>query len=78
MNFVKCENLPKRENHRLQAYWKEFMKSNEKIIKIELHEGEYSRIKTAYTVMHVSLKKSGLPIRITVQKGELYLVRTDM
>lgn len=79
MKFVEVKDVPGlKVNHRLKDMWDEFMASNMKMAKVNLDEGEYSSVVVAASVMAVSIRRYGYPIRLIRRGDEIYLIRKDI
>ena len=60
------------------ADFTEFMNMNVKCVKCVFGNREYASSKSAYNSMHKASRKFDFPVRVTINKGEVYLIRTDM
>lgn len=79
MRFTKMENgVPKRENFKLNNYFKEFLAMNVKTVRIELDKDDYKSVKVADSALKNAVKRHGVPIKVVRSEGQLYFVRTDM
>lgn len=79
MKFVEVKEVPgAKRNHRLKDMWDEFIASNMKMAKVDLDEDEYSCLSVAASVMAVSIKRYGYPIRLIRRDGNIYLIRKDI
>lgn len=79
MKFVEVKEIPcYKRNHRLKDMWDEFIASNMKMAKVDLDIDEYSNLSVAASVMAVSIKRYGYPIKLVRRDGNIYLVRKDI
>lgn len=76
---IKKENLPRRNSYtKRQADLMVFMNMNVECVKVTFDKHEYINAKSAQNTLTMSVKRAGLPIKVSQRKGEVYLIRTDM
>lgn len=79
MHFTKVnENDVLKPKYKLEKDFEDFMNLGVKCAKVTLDPGRYNSTRVAYAVLSVGVKRWRRPIRIQMQKGEIYFVRTDM
>lgn len=81
MRFVPVDKVPGRMNspdHPVLAYLDEFMAMNEKVVRVELDNGEYLDYKSCYSSFCKAVRNGGYPVKVTMSQGIVYLQRKDM
>ena len=75
MKFVPVDRIPKKRasRHNLQDFIKEFANSNAKFVRIDLSEHDYKSYMVCASCMHAAVKRSMLPIKVSVRDGNVYL-----
>ena len=81
MRFIEVEPMEVKAvkpYHNLKAELTEFMNMNVKAARCRLDKDHYVSVNVARTTLYKAAKRYTLPIALTIRKGELYLIRTDM
>lgn len=82
MRIVPVDYLPERTStdyHKLDEFFKMFMKSNVKYARVEFADREYSTEATCRGSLHsYILRNPDLPIKVHLVSGDVYLIRTDL
>lgn len=79
MRFTKMENgVPKRENFKLNNYFKEFLAMNVKTARIDLDKDDYKSVVVGHKSLWAAAKRHGVPIKVSLYEGNIYFIRTDM
>ncbi len=74
MKLIPVEAVPKRQGrHHLQDLIEEFMKSDAKVVKIDLSKHDYKSTKVCRSCLGVAAKLSGYPIKVSLREGNVYL-----
>ncbi len=75
MKFIQVDSIPKRNayRHSLQAYIDDFVNSDAQFVQIELSENDYKSYRICANCFRVAIKRSMLPIKVYVRKGNVYL-----
>lgn len=63
--------------YKLQKTLDEFLAMDCLIVKVELNDGEYASIRSAQSSYHGAVRRLGLPIKVRVLAGDLYLIKVD-
>ena len=59
----------------LQGLLETFASGNGEAAIIEFSEKEYVSVQTCYSSLHGAIKASGLPVRVTMLDGQIYLIK---
>lgn len=81
MRFIKYEGeIPgaKRAYNKLKRYFEGFIRSNYKVAKIELEEGEYKSSEIAVGTLKKAAKRYDYPVELFRRGDEIFIIRTDM
>jgi hypothetical protein len=80
MKFTPVNEMPKSRTSCkvLDAYFKEFMCMNVKIVKVDFTDHKYRDEHTAVRTLKESAQRRGYPIDVHARDGEVYFVRRDM
>lgn len=83
MRFVTVEDgLPKRENFKLQRQIRNFVDSDISIVRIDFDDGDYASLDSAYRTIFSAVKLFNSTnrncVRVAMNNGHIYLIRTDM
>ena len=86
MNFIPVEKIPNKKTGRvapseykpMASYLKEFMKMNTRYVRVSFASLDYANIKSAATGFRAAVRRSRLPIKVSVRDEDIYLMRTDM
>ena len=74
MKLIPVEAVPKRRGrHHLQDLIEEFVKSDDKVVKIDFSDHDYKSAKVCLSCLGVAAKQSGYPIRVSLREGIVYL-----
>lgn len=77
MNFIKVDSIPKCTPRRyMDAYLKEFMHMNIKMVRVENHK--YKTPRVAANCLAAACRRHVFPIDVRMSNGEVYLIRRDM
>lgn len=80
MKFVEMskEDVKKKARMtKLRAYLEEFERSIMKFAAVELDEGEYSSVDSAYRCISFGIRKYGHPFKASVIGGRLYIEKGE-
>ena len=82
MTFVPVDKLPERKPKRLYKrridILKEFLKMNVKYARADFNTLEYSCAKDTRSAMDQTAKTYGLPVKVKLINGELYLINLEL
>lgn len=74
MKLIPVEAVPKRRSrHHLQDLIAEFVKSDDKVVKIDFSDHDYKSAKVCRSCLGVAAKQSGYPIKVSLREGIVYL-----
>lgn len=74
MKLIPVEAVPKRRGrHHLQDLIEEFIRSDERVVKIDFSDHDYKSEKVCRSCLGVAAKKSGYPIKVSLREGVVYL-----
>lgn len=80
MNIVAVTEYPNNnryKNTKLKCLLDVVMRIDTAVVRYSIYPGEYSSIVSARNSIQNSIKRFRYPIRATIYKGELYLIRED-
>lgn len=82
MKLVPIDKLPidelpkeKHPSNKLQKLIKEFCDSDNKIVKINLDNRDYTDVQSAYASLYKSVKHSKRPVKVHKRGDEIYLTK---
>lgn len=74
MKLIPVEAVPKRRGrHHLQDLIEEFVKSDDKGVKIDFSDHDYKSAKVCRSCLGVAAKHSGHSIKVSLREGIVYL-----
>jgi hypothetical protein len=87
MNFIPVDCVPKKNTPKagdfsefkpMRSYLREFMNMNVKTVKVIFKPFEYANPKSACTGFGQTVRRAGLPVKVSLRGDDIYLTRTDL
>lgn len=74
MKLIPVEAVPQRRSrHHLQDLIEEFVRSDAKVVKIDLSEHDYKSAKVCRSCLGIAAKRFGHTIKVSLREGVVYL-----